>query len=207
MNRYVMTAKRKAALRKAQLASAKKRRGLSKTGRKNFRKAVRNHPVKTAALFGTAITVGGVTGWKTGNVITGRGMLSRNARQSQPHAPGMRALPYRQRAIAGPRRPGRSSKVNQNRTKDALNPYYQSRYDRGQSILRRANRQAPPLRRSSTTFSTDLNGITRVKPRRTVALVSSSYRPGAMGYPRTKRQQKIYLSKKAGTYRPNQVQY
>lgn len=199
MNRYVMTAKRKAALRKAQLASAKKRRGMTKTGRKNFRKAVRNHPVKAAALFGTAITIGGVTGWKTGNVINNRKLLSRTAPQSRPHAPGMPS----QRALSGPRRPGRSSKVNQNRIKNSSNPYYQSRYDRGQSILRRANRQAPPLRRT-TVFATSESGVTRLGRRTTVAKVTSTQ---GIGYPRNKRQQQIYLARKAGTYRPNQVQY
>lgn len=70
MTAHVMTARRKAALKKAQIASAVrrrknrtlKRRGLSKTGRKNFRKAVRKNPKKAAKLFGTAIFVGAATG-------------------------------------------------------------------------------------------------------------------------------------------------
>lgn len=203
-----MTAKRKAALRKAQLASAKKRRGLTKTGRKNFRKAVRKHPVKAAVLLGTAVTVGGTVGWQMGNAVNRR-MLSRHARGAQPYTPGMpqRALPAGrgQRALPAPRVKLRSNKPGQasfGRVKDPNSPYYQSRYDRGITVLRRAQRQAPPLRRA-TVFATSERGITRIGRRTTVAKVQGTV---GIGYPRNKRQHKAYLAKKAG-YRPNQIQY
>lgn len=78
MARYVMTARRKAALRKAQIASAAKRRknralsrrGLTKSGRASFKKAIRKNPRKAIVRFGVAVFIGASTGKALANGIT-----------------------------------------------------------------------------------------------------------------------------------------
>jgi hypothetical protein len=72
MARHIMTARRKAALRKAQLASARKRfhkrRGSGKAARKALYKTLRKNP-KKLGRFGAAIILGGVAGTLMGKAI------------------------------------------------------------------------------------------------------------------------------------------
>lgn len=79
--------RQRAALRKAQLASARKRkrfaqrRGLTKTSRKNFRKNVRKNPKKAAKLFGSAIIIGGSAGLAISKAITGTETFANSAKK------------------------------------------------------------------------------------------------------------------------------
>lgn len=185
-----MTARRKAALRKAQLASARARRRAKKVNRR-----------KAAATTAAVLATGGLFGYtmKRGkganrHPSTAVPTMSRNAKAAQPTGPGM--LTRLQRGLPMRRRPGRSGMVNLNRTKEVGNPYYQSRFDRGIKVLQRSARSAPPLRKNNMFFRTNIQGETILSARRTVKVVTSSYQPGAMGFPRNKRQQQAYMANK-----------
>lgn len=159
MARYVMTPKRKAALRKAQLISARVRRRARKTSKK-----------RVATSTALVLATGGLFAY---NQKIARGakrnptvavpVMGRNAIAARPTTP---ALTRRVKAIGMRRRPGRSGMVNLNRTRDPGNPYYQSRLNRGSVIGRRARRQAPPLRSNRTVFSASSTGLITVRRRR-----------------------------------------
>jgi hypothetical protein len=198
MKRYVMTAKRKAALRKAQLASARKRRGKggkSSTAKKMAARAVGQGIV--AAGFG-------VYAYQSNKKRSQRHppvavpTMSRNASRAQP------ALPGRTRALDMKPRPGRKSRINMSRASDPMSPYYTSRMERGRNLKIRGMRQAPPLRPAGV-FTTNSRGVTVVGRGKTMVR-STGYSPGAIGYPRNKRQQKAYLAKKSGVSR-SMIQY
>jgi hypothetical protein len=185
-----MTAARKAALRKAQMASARARRRGKKVNRR-----------KAAAGTAAVLATGGVFAYtmKMGkgsnrHPSTAVPTMSRTAKAAQPTGPG--ALPWQQRGIPMRRGRGRVGKVNMNRTKERNNPYYQSRMNRGRNILFRGMKQAPPLRSNRLFFSSGVDGITELRGRRTVKQFNSSYSPGAIGIPRNKRQQQAYMKKK-----------
>lgn len=185
---YRMTAARKAALRKAQMASARARRRGKKVNR---RKAVAGTAavLATGGLFAYTMKKGkGANRYPSTAVPT----MSRNAAAAQPTRPGM--LTRQQRGLPMRTRGGRVGMVNLNRTKDSKNPYYQSRMNRGRNILVRGMKQAPQLRSNRLFFETDLNGVTALRGRRTVR--KTGYSPGAMGYPRNKRQQQVYEANK-----------
>jgi hypothetical protein len=165
---YVMTARRKAALRKAQLASARKRRGKSKPSK--YKKAA-------ARAAGQGLVVAGFYAYSVRakkkaygrHPPTATTTMSRNAPAARPAVPGMKAI-----GMGG--RTGRQSQVNFGRVNDPRSPYYQSRMQRGQRILARSSKQAPPVvpvtliprlrviggtRRGG--FITDSNGVTTVR--------------------------------------------
>lgn len=190
MARYVMTAKRKAALRKAQLASARVRRKAKSVKRPSKRRVAVTAAVvlATGGLFAYNQKMSKGTKRYPSTAVP---VMSRNALGARPAVPG---LTRQVKMIGMGSRPGRAGKVNLNRVRDPKNPYYQSRYNRGLVVLKRARRQAPPLRKSTTIFATDSSGVTRIKPRRTVAMIPPNV---GIGYSRTKRQQQAYLANKA----------
>jgi hypothetical protein len=183
-----MTAARKAALRKAQMASARARRRGKKVNR---RKAAAGTAavLATGGLFAYTMKMGKGSNRHPSTAVP---TMSRNAKAAQATGPGM--LTRQQRGLPMRRGRGRVGMVSMNRTKDAMSPYYQSRMNRGRNILVRGMKQAPPLRSSRLFFSTGLDGSTELRGRRTVRQFNSSYSPGAMGFPRNKRQQQAYMA-------------
>ncbi len=146
MNRYVMTAKRKASLRKAQLASARKRKGKGRgTSRPVSRRGIYT-AVGALALAGAGLSLSSRKGARRHPPTAVPVFKPMQTALPGGNSMGQRAVTgVTRRALTASARRSRPSRVNNGRVKDSSSPYYRTRWQRGAAIRKRNRTNGPDI--------------------------------------------------------------